>query len=99
MIRFHSSPTTTIDRQTVVARNWRLIFGRITLTLTCKTSEGAQIDRDLIRWSALRAEAVAASDAETVEFALDDLWAAGGTWTTAEALMRRIIDGSYRPSW
>ncbi|EQB32036.1 hypothetical protein [Sphingobium ummariense] len=98
-MRFFKSHATTMDRATVVSNNWRLIIGRMTLSLEIRTNEAVAMDRRLATWDALRAQAVAASDPETVEWALDDLWAAGGTDITARALLRRIIDGSYRSPW
>ncbi|RYY25232.1 MAG: hypothetical protein EOP62_14315 [Sphingomonadales bacterium] len=60
---------------------------------------GIQIDADRKEYYDLRDCAVRASSPETVEWALEDLYAAGGYRITAMALMRRIIDGTYKSPW
>ncbi|RSU57203.1 hypothetical protein [Sphingobium yanoikuyae] len=98
-MRAFKTQSTDIDRRFVWSHIWMLILGRITLRLEVATRAAVARDKELASWNALRAQAVAASDDHTVEWALEDLWAAGGTDWTARALLRRIIDGSFRPRW
>lgn len=88
-----------MDRAIVLSVNWRLIIGRLTFHIEIRTPAGAALDREAAAWCRLREQAVAASDSHTVEWAIDDLYAAGGNKITACALLRRIIDGSFRPRW
>ncbi|MGE4323979.1 MAG: hypothetical protein AB7E60_13250 [Sphingobium sp.] len=88
-----------MDCQTVLSNNWWLRIGRATLRLELATPAALRLDREADAYARLREQAVQASDPETVEWAMEDLWAAGGTHWTACALLHRIIDGSYRSPW
>ncbi len=94
--RFYRSEAVTLGEGTVVDINFVLRIGRHSLEWSRRTPEGQRIDADRGAWDALHAQAIEASDRETVEWALDDLYAAGGYRVTAMALLRRIIDGTYR---
>ena len=97
--RFYRSEAVTLGGGTVVDINFVVRLGRHTFEWSRRTPAGQQIDADRDAWDALRAQAIAATDRETVDWAVDELYEAGGYRVTAMALLRRIIDGSYRPPY
>lgn len=100
VIRIYTSAATTLSEVPVTVERYLTIrCGRYEVCLKRKTDAGLKRDVEAAEWSALREQAVEATDRETVEWALEDLYGAGGTDVTAKALLRRIRDGLYKAPW